>query len=72
MSILPDYNDRQPLGQSRGAGKWLAGVAAVALMVSVLLAWWMVDRTVAQPAAGGTGERPVLFLGNESLPPMSS
>jgi PAS domain S-box-containing protein len=40
-------------------------------MVSVLLAWWMVDRTVAQPAGGETGERRVLFLGNESLPPMS-
>lgn len=49
----------------------MAGVAAMALIVGALLAWWMVDEARAQPVGGETGERPALFLGNESLPPMN-
>jgi ABC-type amino acid transport substrate-binding protein len=58
--------------KERVAGMRIAGVAA--LIVVVLLAWYMVRRPMAQPAGGEGGERgrrPVLFLGNEYLPPMS-
>ncbi len=50
---------------------WMAGVAAVALIVGALLSWWMVDQAKAQPVRGEAEERPVLFLGNGSLPPMN-
>jgi PAS domain S-box-containing protein len=43
----------------------------VALIVGALLAWWMVDQASSKPIPGEARERPVLFLGNESLPPMS-
>ncbi|MGD0230314.1 MAG: transporter substrate-binding domain-containing protein [Syntrophorhabdales bacterium] len=49
----------------------MAVVASVALIVGVLLAWWMVDQARAQPVGGEAGERPVLFLGNESPPPIN-
>jgi len=45
--------------------------AAVTLIVGALIAWWIVDQAKAQPVGGEAGERPVLFLGNESLPPMN-
>src|SRR5208283_4217872 len=35
------------------------------------IAWWMVDQASAQPVGGDAGERPVLFLANDSLPPIS-
>ncbi len=49
----------------------MAGPVVVALIVAALIAWWMVDQASAQPVGGDAGERPVLFLGNESLPPIS-
>ena len=48
----------------------MAGVAA-ALIVGALFAWWMVDQARAQPDGEESGERPALFLANESLPPMN-
>jgi PAS domain S-box-containing protein len=49
----------------------MAVVAPVALIVGALLAWWMVDQAMAQPDGREAGERPALFLANESLPPMN-
>ncbi|RPH38891.1 MAG: hypothetical protein EHM86_08785, partial [Desulfobulbaceae bacterium] len=45
-------------------------IAAMALIVGMMLFLWMVDQAKAQPV-GGVAEkkRPVVFLGNESLPP---
>ncbi len=64
-------NHRRSMGQTKGTGMRRAGVAAVALIVGALIAWWMVDQASAQPVGGDAGERPVLLLGNESLPPIS-
>jgi len=50
---------------------WRAGVTVVALIVGALIAWWMVDQASAQPVGEDAGERPVLFLANDSLPPIS-
>ena len=49
---------------------WMAG-PVVALIVTALIAWWMVDQARAQQVGGDAGERPALLLGNESLPPMN-
>jgi ABC-type amino acid transport substrate-binding protein len=47
-----------------------ARIAVMALIVGALLAWGTVDQAKAQPVGGVTEKkRPVLFLGNESLPP---
>jgi len=46
-------------------------IAVVALIVGTLLAWWTVDQARAQSVGGEAGGRPVLFLGNDSLPPMN-
>jgi PAS domain S-box-containing protein len=64
-------NHIQPLGQPKRTDKWMANVAAVALIVGVLISCWMVDQARAQPVGGGGGDRPALFLGNDSLPPMN-
>ena len=61
----------QPMGQTKEPACRMAGVAAVALIVGALIAWWMVDQARAQQVGGEAGERPALFLGNESLPPMN-
>lgn len=50
----------------------MAGMAVVALIVGALIAWLMVDQAFsAQKVGGEAKERPALFLGNESLPPMN-
>jgi PAS domain S-box-containing protein len=64
-------NHIQPLGQTKRTHKWMVNAAAVALIVGVLISWWMVDQARAQPVGGGGGDRPALFLGNDSLPPMN-
>jgi|WetSurMetagenome_2_1015567.scaffolds.fasta_scaffold02555_4 PAS domain S-box-containing protein len=46
-------------------------VATFALIVGVLIIWWMVDQARAKQVGGEANERPVLFLANASLPPMS-
>jgi PAS domain S-box-containing protein len=40
----------------------------VALIIGVVLAWWTADQAEALPA---DGNRPALFLANDSLPPMN-
>jgi PAS domain S-box-containing protein len=64
-------NHRQPTGQTKGTGLRLASVAKMALILSAMLAWSMVDQAMAQAVGGSAGKRPALFLGNESLPPMN-
>jgi len=49
----------------------MAVVAPVALIVGALLAWCMVEQAMAQQDGREAGERPALFLANESLPPMN-
>ncbi len=49
----------------------MTGLAAMALIVSALIVSWLADQTRAQHVGGEAGERPVLLLGNESLPPMN-
>ena len=48
-----------------------ACVAAMTVIIGALSAWWPIECARAQPVGGKTGERTVLFLGNESLPPMN-
>jgi PAS domain S-box-containing protein len=61
-----------PVGRTKGTGIWMARVASVALIVGALVAWLMVDQAIsAQKVYEVAGERPALFLGNESLPPMN-
>ena len=64
-------NDRKTKEQTRGSGVRRACVAAMTVIIGALSAWWQVDCARAQPVGGKTGERTVLFLGNESLPPMN-
>ena len=64
-------NDRQTQEQTRGTGIRRACVAAMTVIIGALSAWWSIDCAEAQPFGGKTGERAVLFLGNESLPPMN-
>jgi ABC-type amino acid transport substrate-binding protein len=59
---------KQLISQSKGTGM---RIVAVVLAVGVLIAWWAVDQTGAQSVGREAEKRPILFLGNESLPPMS-
>ena len=60
------------MGQTKKTGMGMAGVSVVALIVGALIAWLIVDQAISAPKVGGEAEeRPALFLGNESLPPMN-
>ncbi len=48
-----------------------ARAATVGFIVGVMLVWGTAGQAVAYPVGREAGERPVLFLGNESLPPMN-
>ncbi|HUL29621.1 MAG TPA: transporter substrate-binding domain-containing protein, partial [Thermodesulfobacteriota bacterium] len=61
---------KEPMCQVKGLGICVTGVAAV-LIVGVLFVWRMRDQAMAQSAAFEAGKRPILFLANESLPPMN-
>ncbi len=62
---------RQPMGQTRETGRWMARVARVALIVGALITPWLADQAMAQQAGGEAGESAFLFLGNDALPPMN-
>jgi PAS domain S-box-containing protein len=60
------------MGQTRETSMGMAGVTVVALIICALTTWLMVDQAIsAQKVGGEAEERPALFLGNESLPPMN-
>ena len=58
-------------GRTRGFRKWIAGLVLMALIVGVLSTWCVVNQACAKQGGEKPGERPILFLGNESLPPMN-
>lgn len=70
-------NKRPAMRQYTGIGLKMAGVVSAVLIAAALLAWWTVGQAEAvgaaraQAVSGEAGDRPVLFLGNQSLPPMN-
>lgn len=59
------------MGQAKGTEMKMPGKAAVALIVCAVIAWWVVDRARAQATGVTAGKRSVLFLANDSLPPLN-
>jgi PAS domain S-box-containing protein len=59
----------QSMRHSRGIG--LQVVVAGVLILGALLSWRMVDQGNKKTVGGEAEKGPVLFLGNESLPPMN-
>jgi PAS domain S-box-containing protein len=61
-------NHRRRIGQTKTI---IMRTAVVAMIAGMLLSWRMVDQAVAQAVGNKSGNRPALFLGNDSLPPMN-
>jgi ABC-type amino acid transport substrate-binding protein len=59
------------MDRTKRIGLRMAVLAPVALIVGVLLAWWMIGQAGAQPVGGNAEKHPALFVGNEFLPPMN-
>jgi PAS domain S-box-containing protein len=57
-------------GLTGRTGMMISGLAAVMLITGALLAWWIISDARAQSPANDAGKPRVLFLGNESLPPI--
>jgi len=66
--IEDPMNHIRPRRQARESAMRMSGLALIAW---ALLTCCLVDQMQAQTVDGDAGNRPVLFLGNESLPPMS-
>lgn len=69
MHDRTDY--RHPRGRIMGTRLRITGGVVVALLVVALLASWMVDQAKAKSGGMEAQERPALFVGNESLPPIN-
>jgi ABC-type amino acid transport substrate-binding protein len=64
-------NHGQPISQTKEIEMRMAVMERMALIVGALLFCLVMDQTKAHPDSRETGERPVLLLANESLPPMN-
>jgi PAS domain S-box-containing protein len=62
--------DYTVMRQGKPSGFQIADRTIIAVVVCILLTFWVMDQAVAQPADEAAEHQPALFLGNESLPPM--